>query len=121
MNKEPDPKPRKALGKGLSALLPGRTVNSAASYAAKAVSEPASTAPAESKSVEVKAAVPTLPVESRPPLPENFEEFQNIPLSQIQAGEEQPRDAFDLEKLEELSLSIQSAKPTSTAPARPGA
>jgi len=32
--------------------------------------------------------VETQPAESRPPLPESFEEFQNIPLNQIQAGEE---------------------------------
>jgi ParB family chromosome partitioning protein len=91
MGKEPDRNPRKALGKGLSALLPSRN---------------AIPLPHTAKSTEPAAA--SKPVAWRPPLPENFEEFQSIPLSQIQAGEEQPRDAFDLEKLEELSLSIKS-------------
>ena len=41
-------------------------------------------------------------------LPENFEEFQNLPLDQIQPGEEQPRDVFDFEKMQELSQSIKA-------------
>jgi ParB family chromosome partitioning protein len=80
MNKEPDRNPRKVLGKGLSALLPTRTPPAA---------EP-----------------PPQPVVARPPLPENFEEFQSIPLDQIHPGEEQPRDVFDTDKIEELSQSI---------------
>ena len=82
MNKEPDRNPRKVLGKGLSALLPNRN---AASAAAVATPAPEATT-----------------------LPGNFEEFQSIPLDQIQPGEEQPRDVFDYEKMQELSQSIRS-------------
>jgi ParB family chromosome partitioning protein len=39
-------------------------------------------------------------------LPEEFEEFHNIPLDQIQPGEQQPRESFDGEKLEQLAQSI---------------
>jgi ParB family chromosome partitioning protein len=41
-------------------------------------------------------------------LPEQFEEFQNIPLDRIQPNEEQPREAFDDGSLEELSQSIRA-------------
>lgn len=82
MNKEPDRSPRKVLGKGLSALLPNRNASTAA-----AVATPA-------------PEVTTLPA--------NFEEFQSIPLDQIQPGEEQPRDVFDYEKMQELSQSIKA-------------
>jgi ParB family chromosome partitioning protein len=101
MSKEPDRNPRKALGKGLSALLPGRNTT-LTPHASKLTEQAPAAAAAEAKAVEPK------PAEPKPPLPESFEEFQNIPLSYIKAGEEQPRDAFDLEKLEELSLSIKS-------------
>jgi ParB family chromosome partitioning protein len=80
MNKEPERNPRKVLGKGLSALLPPRTA---------------------------PTPEPQIP---QPPakhvLPENFEEFHNIPLDQIHPGEEQPRDVFDSDKIGELSQSI---------------
>jgi ParB family chromosome partitioning protein len=70
------------LGKGLSALLPTRSA-------------------------------PTPEPESEPPatksaLPESFEEFHNIPLDQIHPGEEQPRDVFDTDKIQELSQSIRA-------------
>ena len=81
MNKEPDRNPRKVLGKGLSALLPNRGTFPAA---ALAIPAPEAT------------------------LPANFEEFQSIPLDQIQPGEEQPRDVFDYAKMQELSQSIRS-------------
>jgi ParB family transcriptional regulator, chromosome partitioning protein len=87
MTKEPDRNQRKALGKGLSALLPSR----AASAAPAAVSEP-----------------PVQPEPTRPTLPENFEDFQSIPLHQISPNEEQPRSAFDEEKLHELAQSIRA-------------
>lgn len=81
MNKELERNPRKVLGKGLSALLPQRGV------------APAPEAP------------PPAPV-TKQPLPENFEEFQSIPLNEIHPGEEQPRDVFDSDKIDELSQSI---------------
>jgi len=81
MNKEPDRNPRKVLGKGLSALLPNRGAITTAAVAAPA---PEATLPAD------------------------FEEFQSIPLDQIQPGEEQPRDIFDYEKMQELSQSIRA-------------
>jgi ParB family transcriptional regulator, chromosome partitioning protein len=81
MNREPDRNPRKVLGKGLSALLPNRSTTAAATVATPA---------------------------PEAPMPENFEEFQSIPLDQIQPGEEQPRDVFDFGKMEELSQSIRA-------------
>lgn len=91
MNREPDRNPRKVLGKGLSALLPPR-------------------APAVfPESVRAEAAAAAAPAPAlNPPLPENFEEFQSIPLDRIQPGGEQPRETFDGDKLQELSQSIQA-------------
>ena len=83
MSTAPDRSQRKALGKGLSALLPSR---------------PAPVAHSEPVAVEAPAA--------RPPLPENFEEFQTIPIDQISPSEDQPRTNFDGEKLHELAASI---------------
>lgn len=88
MPKELNQNPRKALGKGLSALLPSRSAS--------------------------PTSAPKLPVEeSAPeaisqPLPEGFEEFATISLDQIRPGENQPRNAFDLQKLQELADSIKA-------------
>jgi ParB family transcriptional regulator, chromosome partitioning protein len=82
MTREPDPNQRKALGRGLSALLPSR--------------------PTPAERVETPAATATV----RQNVPEYFEEFQTIPLDQILPGEQQPRSGFDSEKLAELSQSI---------------
>ena len=79
--------PRKALGKGLSALLPSR-------------------APTAAPAAVAVAPRPQTPEKS--PLPEHFEEFQSIPLERIQPGEEQPRDSFDSDKLMELAQSIRA-------------
>jgi ParB family chromosome partitioning protein len=78
MNKEPDRSQRKALGKGLSALLPSKAN---------------------------AASLPRLVVSAEP---SPSEEFQNIPLDRIQADTSQPRDRFDDEKLAELSASIRA-------------
>lgn len=83
MLKEPERNPRKVLGKGLSALLPTRSAPTPESHI------PQQQTPAP-----------------KPVLPENFEEFHNIALDQIQPGEEQPRDVFDGEKIGELAQSI---------------
>lgn len=80
MNREPDRNPRKALGKGLSALLPSRPA----------------TAPERGP---VPAAVQQQPAS---------EEFQNIPLDQIRPNEEQPRESFDGERMQELARSIRA-------------
>ena len=85
MNKEPDRNPRKALGKGLSALLPSRPV----------VIPRSPEDVASSQSPAPKSA-----------FPENFDDFQAIPLHLIEAGPNQPRDAFDPDKLAELAQSI---------------
>jgi ParB family chromosome partitioning protein len=85
MHKEPERNPRKVLGKGLSALLPQRQ------------------APTTEQPPTPSAAAPQ---PAKPVLPENFEEFHNIPLDHIQPGEEQPRDVFDNDKINELSQSI---------------
>jgi len=82
MHKEPERNPRKVLGKGLSALLPTRS------------------APTPDPQIQASAA--------KPALPDNFEEFHNIPLDQIHPGEEQPRDVFDTDKILELSQSIRA-------------
>lgn len=81
MNKEADRNPRRALGKGLSALLPSRP-------APHSASEP----------------VPSTP--SKANIPEEFDDFQSLSLEQIRPGDEQPRTAFDTEKLMELAQSI---------------
>lgn len=85
MNRE-DRNQRKALGKGLSALLPSRPATS-------------SVLPDDA------AAARQVPVSQ---LPEHFDSFQSIPLEQIQPGDEQPRTAFDTAKLMELSQSIRA-------------
>ena len=82
MNKEPDRSQRKALGKGLSALLPNRN----RPFEATVVLAP--------------------PVDQA--VPENFEQFQNIPLHHIEPGQEQPRSEFDDEKLQNLAQSIRA-------------
>jgi ParB family chromosome partitioning protein len=91
MSNAPERNPRKALGKGLSALLPGR---------------------------------PPAPIpERQTAAPEHSEELQNIPLDQIQPGEEQPRDSFDSEKLLELAQSIRAnglIQPITVAPGSNG-
>lgn len=85
MNTQLDRNPRKALGKGLAALLP---------YRPPAITE-----------LE-RAEAPGAPV-SRD-LSEESDEFQSIPLDQIFPGEQQPRSSFDSEKLMELSQSIKA-------------
>jgi ParB family chromosome partitioning protein len=82
MLKEPERNPRKVLGKGLSALLPTRS------------------APTPDTQISPAAA--------KPALPDQFEEFFNIPLDHIHPGEEQPRDVFDSDKIQELSQSIRA-------------
>ena len=82
MTREPDRNPRKALGKGLSALLPSR--------------------PASADHEQRESAPPA------PPLPQNFEQFQSIPLDRIQPGEQQPRENFDDQTLSELAQSIRA-------------
>ncbi len=84
IHREPDRNPRKALGKGLSALLPSR--------------------PASSSSQQEAVAAAPAPIQSN--LPEHFEEFLSLPLDLIRPGDEQPRNAFDTEKLMELTQSI---------------
>ncbi|HLH02880.1 MAG TPA: ParB/RepB/Spo0J family partition protein [Bryobacteraceae bacterium] len=83
MTKEPDRNQRKALGKGLSALLPNR--NSAP--------EPASPQMAAAE-------------HAAPNLPDEFEEFQNVAIEEIQPGEQQPRRNFEEARLDELADSI---------------
>ncbi|HEX4165960.1 MAG TPA: ParB/RepB/Spo0J family partition protein [Bryobacteraceae bacterium] len=90
MNKEPDRNQRKALGKGLSALLPARNK----------AEEPARTS--------TRAAAAAASLDKTQSLPEQFEEFQSIPLDRIEPDEDQPREQFDQEKLEELARSIEA-------------
>lgn len=83
MQNQSDRNQRKALGRGLSALLPTR------------------------------GAAPTVAPDQSPAatpvgLPEQFEAFQNIALTQIAPGTEQPRENFNAEKLNELADSIRA-------------
>ena len=87
MNKEAERNQRKALGKGLSALLPARAAAAAATAG---------------QTVPAAATVPP------PVLPEHFEAFESIALDQIVPGSEQPRSNFDPEKLNELAESIRT-------------
>lgn len=77
---------RRALGKGLSALLPGKNGLAA-------------------RMQGVSGEVPQQ-TSSRNPLPENFEQFESISIDRILAGEDQPRSSFDAEKMDELARSI---------------
>ncbi len=86
MSKEPDRKQRKALGRGIHTLLPHRP------------------APAE----HALSVVPMPVLAEKAALPEHFEEFQSIPLDQIEPGDQQPRTHFDNAKLDELAQSIRA-------------
>jgi len=88
--KEPDRNPRKALGKGLSALLPSRSVPDAGSGTAAA------------------PALAPVRETNRSEMPERFESFESIPLHHIRPGREQPRTNFDAERLTELAQSIKA-------------
>jgi ParB family transcriptional regulator, chromosome partitioning protein len=81
MSKEPDRNPRKALGKGLSALLPNRQQ-----------STPAPPAPE--------------PKHEDSPALDGLGALKVLALTDIQAGKDQPREVFDDEKLDELAESI---------------
>jgi ParB family chromosome partitioning protein len=86
MNKDLERNPRKALGKGLSALLPRQPL-----------------APPEP--LVPQATAPELAT-SR--LPEHFEEFQSLNLNEIEPGDEQPRESFDGLRMQELADSIKA-------------
>jgi len=90
MNTEPDRNQRKALGKGLSALLPGKN------------------APVVTRSEQASRPGTAAATLSYPTLPERFERFESIPLDAITANEGQPRSAFEPAKLEELAQSIRT-------------
>jgi len=82
-----DQNQRKALGKGLSALLPSKPI----------VIQPPS-----------KPETPAAAATPKAVLPESFEDFQSIPLDQIKPGSDQPRNLFDPEPLRELAQSIRT-------------
>jgi len=96
MNKEQERNPRKALGKGLSALLPARNSGVAPAAAPAKGAPPAVPPPAP-------VAAPALP-----PIPEQFETFQNVPLDKIQPNQHQPRSSFDAQALDDLAQSIRA-------------
>jgi ParB family transcriptional regulator, chromosome partitioning protein len=80
MNKNPEPQQRKALGRGLSALLPARP---------NLVSTPEATAGSP--------AGPPLPLDA-----------VTLPIAAIVPNPDQPRGDFDTEKLNELAQSIRA-------------
>ncbi|MBV9268272.1 MAG: ParB/RepB/Spo0J family partition protein [Acidobacteriaceae bacterium] len=88
MSKEVNQSQRKALGKGLSALLPSRTAGHGTDTGPHAKST---------------AATP-----ARSALPEAFESFESIPLGHIVPSEHQPRTSWDAERLDELAQSIRA-------------
>lgn len=87
MSSEQERGQRKVLGKGLSALLPSRSV---------------------SIKQQESARDETPTVASQKHLPESFEDFQSLRLDQILPGAEQPRDVFDHDRLMELAHSIRT-------------
>lgn len=91
MDKQSDRSQRKALGKGLSALLPSRSGTT-----------PAHAQTTHANFAEAEGVILALD------LPADFEEFHNVPLDEIQPGEQQPRESFDGEKLEQLAQSIRA-------------
>ena len=84
---------KKALGKGLSALIPD-SYKEQVSVFSKETSAAIAVAPEESPSI---AAVPSAAINSA---------FQLIPISQILPSEDQPRKTFNNETIEELANSI---------------
>lgn len=85
MSKNHDWNQRRALGKGLSTLLPNKPT---------VLPPPLPPQPA--------------PTPAAKPLPEHFEDFESLPLEQIVPGPEQPRSIFDEERLAELAHSIKT-------------
>ena len=79
MTNAPDNNPRRALGKGLSSLLPARPAAQASSTPLPASVVPAEAAPAN-----------------------------KLAIDQIEANPSQPRTVFDVAKLQELAASIQA-------------
>ncbi len=84
MSKNRDWNQRRALGKGLSTLLPSKPV------------------------VVPPTPQPSTPIPATKPLPEHFDDFESLPLEQILPGPEQPRDLFDPDRLAELAHSIKT-------------
>ncbi len=77
---------RKALGKGLSTLLPGKNSQSA---------------PRQEQGGRATGTAPALRL-----LPEHFDQFESVPLDAIVANADQPRTSFEADKLDELAQSI---------------
>lgn len=73
---------RKALGKGLSALLPGKS--------------------------QARSAPPATPAQEREPVEENSNGLQHIPIDRIDPNPVQPRTIFTNDKLTELAQSIKA-------------
>src|SRR5688572_18502638 len=90
MDNSKNPEPRKALGRGLSALI----------------GNPSSSDTPPTQAIQPKAQVeqpkaPTITVK----VPKNLT-FEEVELSKIDANPEQPRKHFNQAKLEELALSL---------------
>ncbi|MBV9302195.1 MAG: ParB/RepB/Spo0J family partition protein [Acidobacteriaceae bacterium] len=79
MNKELDRNPRKALGRGISTLLTPRGSSLSATHGAP-----------------------------EQPHVEDRDQLLHVPLDQLRTNEEQPRESFDGEKLQELAQSIEA-------------
>ena len=103
---------RKALGRGLSALIPNLQRPSAPQVVQRPVEEPAQSAePAEP--AEVPASEPPAPVRApvvpvvEPPPPAR-REFFLCPIEEIRPSADNPRHLFDEKRLQELADSIRT-------------
>lgn len=91
----PTPEPRRALGRGLAALLRTNNPNVALSQTQ------GSTLPSSLVETSVKEVAPPAPLPSI-----GGAKLQLIELSKIEANPEQPRKHFNEERLQELALSL---------------
>ncbi len=88
---------KKALGKGLSALIPDSYVRESAAKAAAAFTGKPVSAPA------IASPVTTKPLAAAEALPQGL---QMLEIQKIKANPEQPRQTFSEESIEELAQSI---------------
>ncbi len=92
---------KKALGKGLSSLIPDTYIRDAAAKAAAAMQSPGIAVPAAAKPVAPASVATTSTAQSGA-----VNGFQLIEIKKIQPNPDQPRQTFSQESIEELAASI---------------